>query len=106
MLFISYRHAELDKFVAENLHKQLESFHLPINVSRKKAKGTKTRIKRIFRDKDELPIASDLATPIMSALQNSEFLIVICSPRAPQSQWVEREIDTFISMHGPSQAFL
>lgn len=98
--FISYRHAELDKFVAENLHKQLESFHLPLNVSRKKAKGTKTRIKRIFRDKDELPIASDLATPIMSALQNSEFLIVICSPRAPQSQWVEREIDTFISMHG------
>lgn len=98
--FISYRHADLDKFVAENLHKQLETFRLPLNVSRKKAKGTKTRINRIFRDKDELPIASDLASPIMTALQSSEFLIVICSPRAPQSQWVAREIDTFISMHG------
>lgn len=98
--FISYRHADLDKFVAENLHKQLEAFHLPTNVSKKKAKGTKTRINRIFRDKDELPIASDLASPIMTALQESEFLIVICSPRAPESQWVQREIDTFISLHG------
>lgn len=33
--FISYRHSELDKFVAENLHKQLEAFRLPGNVSRK-----------------------------------------------------------------------
>lgn len=27
--FISYRHAELDSFVAELLHKQLESFKVP-----------------------------------------------------------------------------
>ena len=33
--FISYRHTELDSFVAKNLHKQLESFKLPKNVARK-----------------------------------------------------------------------
>ena len=27
--FISYRHGELDKFVAENLHKRLESYKIP-----------------------------------------------------------------------------
>lgn len=32
--FISYRHAELDKFVAENLHKQLEAFRLPKSVAK------------------------------------------------------------------------
>lgn len=98
--FISYRHADLDKFTAENLHRQLESFRLPASVSKKRSKDMKTRIHRIFRDKDELPIASDLASPIMAALQESEFLIVICSPRTPESVWVAREIDTFISMHG------
>ena len=33
--FISYRHCELDKFVAENLHKQLEAFKLPKNIAKK-----------------------------------------------------------------------
>lgn len=98
--FISYRHSDLDKFVAENLHKRLEAFRLPLSVSRKKYKGTKTHIQRIFRDKDELPIASDLASPILTALKQSEFLIVICSPRTSESVWVQREIETFISLHG------
>lgn len=98
--FISYRHADLDKFVAETLHKQLEAFRLPKSVVKRRLKGEKTRIRRVFRDKDELPIASDLASPIVTALENSEFLIVICSPRTLESIWVEREISTFISLHG------
>ena len=51
--FISYRHTELDKFVAGNLHKKLESYHLPKNVA-KKRDGQKNRIERVFRDKEEL----------------------------------------------------
>ena len=97
--FISYRHADLDKFVAENLHKRLEAFKLPHSASKNRLEGEKTRIKRIFRDKDELPIASDLASPILTALSESEFLIVICSPRTPESIWVKREIENFISLH-------
>lgn len=98
--FISYRHADLDKYVAETLHKRLEAFKLPHSASRNRLEGEKTRIRRIFRDKDELPIASDLASPIMTALNESEYLIVICSPRTPESIWVKREIETFISLHG------
>ena len=63
--FISYRHSELDKFVAENLHKQLEAFRLPGNVSRKIGRK---KIERVFRDKDELPLTSNLEDPIMRAL--------------------------------------
>lgn len=97
--FISYRHAKLDTFVAESLHKSLEAFHLPGNLSRQKSTGEKTKITRIFRDKDELPLASDLSNPIRNALEHSEFLIVICSPRTPESAWVQREIETFIALH-------
>ena len=33
--FISYRHSELDSFVAENLHRRLENFKLPKSVRSK-----------------------------------------------------------------------
>lgn len=108
--FISYRHTELDSFVAKNLHKQLESFKLPKNVARKmqaNAKedgngnkvGSKTRITRVFRDQEELPLVTNLADPIMEALEKSEFLIVICSPRLKESMWCKKEIETFIRLH-------
>ncbi len=97
--FISYRHAELDKFVAEALHREMESFKLPRNLVRKMADNGKTRINRVFRDRDELPIASNLADPITEALDASEFLLVICSPRLPESLWCKKEIETFIKMH-------
>lgn len=100
--FISYRHSELDKFVAENLHKQLEAFRLPGNVSKK---AGRKKIERVFRDKDELPLTSNLEDPIMKALQESEFLIVICSPRLRESLWCKKEIETFIRLHGREKVF-
>lgn len=94
--FISYKHGDLDTFVAENLHKAIETFKVPRNIQ--KATGKKA-IERVFRDKDELPISSNLSDNISQALQNSEYLIVICSPRTPESYWVQKEIETFIEMH-------
>ena len=97
--FISYRHSELDKFIAENLHKQLEAFRMPKSVA-KERKGQKNRIERVFRDKEELPLTSNLEDPIIHALHNSEWLIVICSPRLRESLWCKKEIETFIELHG------
>ena len=98
--FISYRHSELDSFVAERLHKELENFRLPKYLAKQKKAGEKTRITRVFRDREELPIAANLSKPIQEALENSEFLIVICTPRLRESVWCQREIETFIQMHG------
>ena len=33
--FISYRHSELDSYVAENIHKYLETYKLPKNIQDK-----------------------------------------------------------------------
>ncbi len=77
--FISYRHTELDKFAAENLHRQMEAFRLPGKFSGR-TEG-RTRITRVFRDRDELPLTNSLEGNIMEALRESEYLIVICSPR-------------------------
>lgn len=96
--FISYRHSEKDKFVATNLQKKLETFKLPKSLYSKT--NGKTKIERIFRDQDELPLASNLSDPIEEALSNSEYLIVICTPRLPESQWCRKEIETFMRLHG------
>ncbi len=95
--FISYRHAPLDMEIAKKIHTGLETYKIPKSV--KKRPGI-NKIERVFRDQEELPIGSNLTDNINEALENSEFLIVICSPRTPESEWVQKEIETFISMHG------
>lgn len=95
--FISYKHSELDMYVAKTIHKKLETFKVPRSVSEKLGKK---KIERVFRDQEELPIGSDLADNILHALQESEYLIVICSPRTPESYWVQKEIESFIKIHG------
>ena len=97
--FISYRHCDLDQFVAENLHKQMETFKLPKNLVKKNI-ASRTKIERVFRDKEELPLTNNLEDPIMQALIHSEYLIVVCSPRLRESAWCKKEIETFIQYHG------
>lgn len=97
--FISYRHSELDQFVAEKIQKYLEEFKLPKNVKGKSGLK-KTKIQRVFRDKEELTITNNLEDPIVQALKGSEYLIVICSPRIKESVWCRKEIEKFIQYHG------
>ncbi len=94
--FISYRHSELDMFIAKKVHKGLETFKVPAAVAKKCGKK---KIERVFRDQEELPIGSDLNDNISGALATSEWLLVICSPRTPESYWVKKEITSFIEMH-------
>ncbi|MBE5869831.1 MAG: toll/interleukin-1 receptor domain-containing protein [Lachnospiraceae bacterium] len=100
--FISYKHASEDNRVAEAIHKGLEHYHIPRKIQKKK--GMK-RISRIFRDKDELPITSDLSDNIANALAASDYLIVICSTNTKQSAWVPREIECFLKNHTKREIF-
>ncbi len=102
--FISYRHCDLDKFVAENLHKILEKYELPKNIKEKLGITGRT-IRRVFRDQDELPLSSNLEDPIVDALNNTKYLIVICSPRLKDSMWCKKEIETFKKIRGRKNIF-
>lgn len=95
--FISYRHGELDGLAAEKLHRMLENYRVPKKLARKIGKD---KIKRVFRDRDELPTSADLSESIDEALRNSEFLILICSKRTKESMWVMREVERFTELHG------
>ena len=98
--FISYKHAELDNKIAAMVEHGLEHYHIPRKIQKKT--GIK-RIERIFRDTDELPITSDLSGTIAEALENADFLIVICSTNTCKSMWVEREIKLFLQNHTQDQ---
>ena len=94
--FISYRHLEPDRTVAITVHRLLEKYTVP---SRLRRNGEK-HLGRIFRDEDELPLSASLSDSIRIALEESEFLIVICTPQFRESLWCMQEVDTFIRLHG------
>lgn len=98
--FISYSHNELDSLIAETLHRKLEHYHIPRMI--KRLTGWR-KISRIFRDKEELPLSSNLTDNIYEALDHSRFLILICSPESMRSEWVQREVDYFVKKHGKEQ---
>ena len=56
------------------------------------------RLYPIFRDRDELAGAAQLGPLIEQALTDSSHLIVLCSPHAVRSRWVNEEIRMFKSM--------
>ena len=60
------------------------------------------RLTPIFRDRDELASAPDLSMKIKDALRRSRVLLVVCSPNAAQSSYVNEEIVWFKSL-GRSQ---
>ena len=93
--FISYRHVSPDEDVAKRLHTLIENYHIPENI--KKKMGIK-KMGRVFRDQEELPLSTDLGGDIQKALENSDWLIVIASPRYLESKWCNAELDYFISL--------
>jgi len=96
--FISYSHS--DKRFANWLLKSLEGYRVPKRLLSADSSGPVQKLGRIFRDRDELPAAEDLTAEVKKALANSEFMIVLCSPAAAASRWVNREIIEFKKLNG------
>lgn len=97
--FLSYSHA--DEAAATKLHRALEHYTLPRRV--RKAYALPARLTPIFRDVEELEAASGLNTRLQDALDESRWLIVLCSPASAKSKYVNAEIEYFLSKHGPER---
>ena len=93
--FISYSHA--DEVWGRKLHRTLERYFTPRALVGTESRDgpVPKRIFPIFRDREELPTSSDLGGVINQALEDSDYLIVICSPRSAKSKWVNEEILTY-----------
>lgn len=94
--FISYSHA--DEAWARWLHRAIETYTVPARLRRRPGAALPRRLFPVFRDRDELPSAAELGAVIQQALRESRALIVVCSPRAAASRWVNEEIRYFKSL--------
>ena len=93
--FISY--SSRDANVSARLMRIIEEYRVPARfVGTLGADGpVPARLFPVFRDREELSSSSDLGASIRAALANSEFLIVVCSPAAAKSRWVDEEVRFF-----------
>lgn len=91
--FVSYSHA--DRKWGEWVHRSLESFVVPAGLKSRSGQPSPKRLAPVFRDREELSSSADLGAQISSALSSSRTLIVVCSPRAARSRWVNEEVRQF-----------
>jgi tetratricopeptide (TPR) repeat protein len=61
------------------------------------------RLNPLFKDREEEAAGASIGAAVEAALATSEFLIVICSPRSAQSQWVGREVAWFKTHRDPDK---
>ncbi len=99
--FISYAHE--DEAFAASLHRRLERFVVPKQLRRV---NSTRRLGTIFRDRDELASGGRLSTSIVSAIEEAQFLIVVCSDASARSEWVGREIAAFLRVRSLDQVLL
>ena len=92
--FISYKRE--DKKEAKRLQHALEYYRLP-NHLRQENPDLPEYVRPVFRDMTDLEVG-ELSLQIHEGLEQSHFLIVVSSPRAAASKWVNDEVEYFISL--------
>ena len=91
--FISYNHKDVKW--AKWLRKRLEWYRMPAEIHNEFSDSR--YIRPVFRDRDTLT-SGVLNDTLRKHLEESKYLVVICSPNSAKSQWVSDEIQTFIDM--------
>jgi WD40 repeat protein len=85
--FISYSHGA-DRELAAALQRGLQGFAGSLGRARRF---------RVFRDQSDLSVSPSLWRSVEGALNESEFFILLASPEAAQSPWVNKEVHFWCS---------
>ena len=93
--FLSYSHH--DDAVAAGIQKGLH--HIGRRVGQLHAL-------RVFRDSTDLAANPNLWGRVSDAMDRSRYLIVVLSPRAAASEWVNKEVSYWLQHRGPDQLLI
>ncbi len=91
--FISYSHAA-DDLLAPRLQAGLQRFAKP---------WWKRRALRIFRDESSLTANPHLWASIVEAMDDSGWFVLLLSPDAADSEWVNREVEYWVENKDPDR---
>lgn len=101
--FISYCHEKRDTAVAKALQSSLENYWIPRAILKDINEITKQKPNKklgaFFRDNTELRVGKDLSNILEQALIKSDWLIVVCSSKTPDNDWIKLEIELFLKYH-------
>lgn len=100
--FISYNHQDAQE--AYRLQKKLEHYSLPTTTMRMYSLEKNPMKPVFFAETDIQP--GNLNDELQRRLDNSKFLIVVCSPASAQSVWVGKEILYYIEKGRKDQILL
>lgn len=92
--FISYSHRDMS--VAKWLQKNLEGFKLPTEIHND-IEANSRYLRPVFRDQSDLNTGI-LGDELRKNLEESKFLILICSKNSAESSWVSDEAKAFVEM--------
>ncbi|MBR0445040.1 MAG: tetratricopeptide repeat protein [Clostridia bacterium] len=93
-IFFSYRHKPLDGEITQKCFNAVESYRVPRSLRERGCED----VRRAFRDTEELSVSRILSDTIDQALRSTRCLIIVCSTDTPSSEWVDREVATFIEL--------
>lgn len=98
--FVSYSHK--DEKWARWIQTALERYRLPATVRKEAGKTLPERIRPVFRDATDLGVGK-LVDNLRQELEQSKFLIVVCSPNSARSNtegkhWVNEEVVRFCEL--------
>src|SRR5439155_21218701 len=88
--FISYSHAQ-DKPIAAALQSAVQKLGKP---------WYRRRALRVFRDDTSLSATPELWPTIERALGDCRYFILLASPEAAASKWVNREVEHWLAHNG------
>lgn len=92
--FISYSHRDMG--MARWLQRKLERFKLPTEIHNE-IDAASRYLRPVFRDQSDLNTGI-LSNELRKNLEESKYLILICSRNSAQSQWVSDEAKAFVEM--------
>jgi hypothetical protein len=92
--FVSYSHQ--DAALAERLSRRIRTYRPP------RAASLPRRRLRVFRDRERLTASSDLGRSLSETVGASAHLVLLASPAAAQSAYVNQEVASFLEDKGDS----
>jgi tetratricopeptide (TPR) repeat protein len=103
--FISY--ASADRAIGERFQRAIEHYRIPkaLRGSDRGAGPTPKYLTPIFRDRSDADVGKSLSAVLEDALERSDALVVLCSPTAARSKWVNLEIQRFTALGRGTRIF-